>query len=357
MADIFISYSKQDPEPTHKLAAELERRGYSVWWDTGLLSGTNFREVILRELSLAKAVIVIWTPSSVNSDWAKSEADRAQLARKLVPLRLPEVKIHDIPPPFGRMHTDVIGDIDTVLRALAALGAEPSADGAAQFVDLGNVRFQALDLDNAIGEYTKAIDLNPNYGIAYHNRGVAYLHENQPNLAIADFNMAIQLDRKDARSYCNRGFTFKTLGNFGRAITDYTRAIELNPNYALSYDFRGDAYYEREAWACAIADYSEALELEPNNSEIYYKRGAAYRMNGEYRLAVEDLTKAIALQPEDADFYDARGIAYEKLGDKARAAADLQHAHSIEPDRKYYYLRRGAVFRVNPMNVTRLIGE
>jgi TIR domain len=39
MADVFISYSKHDPEPTERLAAELERQGYSVWWDTSLLTG------------------------------------------------------------------------------------------------------------------------------------------------------------------------------------------------------------------------------------------------------------------------------------------------------------------------------
>jgi hypothetical protein len=33
MADIFISYSKQHPQPTRDLAAYLEQEGYSVWWD------------------------------------------------------------------------------------------------------------------------------------------------------------------------------------------------------------------------------------------------------------------------------------------------------------------------------------
>src|SRR5262249_8539694 len=83
VADIFISYSKQHPQPPRDLAAYLEREGYSVWWDTNLLAGEIFREVIDRELNAAKAVIVIWTRESVRSDWVLAEADQADRHGKL----------------------------------------------------------------------------------------------------------------------------------------------------------------------------------------------------------------------------------------------------------------------------------
>jgi hypothetical protein len=125
MADIFISYSQREPEPTVKLANELEARGYSVWWDNNLVPGESFRKVILRELNTAKAVIVIWTPSSVKSDWAISEADRARSARKLIPLRLPSINYGDIPPPFNQLHTEKVDDLERILKSLTALGAPP----------------------------------------------------------------------------------------------------------------------------------------------------------------------------------------------------------------------------------------
>jgi hypothetical protein len=82
MADIFISYAKQERELTVDLAHDLEAKGCSVWWDTSLLSGDLFEEVILAELAQARAVIVIWTKSSVKSLWVKSEARRAAAPRK-----------------------------------------------------------------------------------------------------------------------------------------------------------------------------------------------------------------------------------------------------------------------------------
>jgi hypothetical protein len=74
LTDIFISYSKDDRTKARLLAAFLEAEGYSVWWDTSLLSGDNFRKVIMEELAKARAAIVIWTENSVISDCSSSEA-------------------------------------------------------------------------------------------------------------------------------------------------------------------------------------------------------------------------------------------------------------------------------------------
>ncbi len=91
MADIFISYSKTDRIETAKLSAFLESHGYAVWWDNDLQSGDEFRDVIIGELAKARAVIVIWSPTSINSDWVRSEAGRAHADRKLIPVRSSEI--------------------------------------------------------------------------------------------------------------------------------------------------------------------------------------------------------------------------------------------------------------------------
>ena len=61
MADIFLSYARPDREFAQKLANRLIQCGYQVWWDTELVGSDDFRDVILDELKLAKAVIVIWS--------------------------------------------------------------------------------------------------------------------------------------------------------------------------------------------------------------------------------------------------------------------------------------------------------
>jgi tetratricopeptide (TPR) repeat protein len=46
--------------------------------------------------------------------------------------------------------------------------------------------------DQAISDYTKALEIDPNLADAYHNRGVVYGRENQPDQAISDFTEAIK---------------------------------------------------------------------------------------------------------------------------------------------------------------------
>ena len=79
MADIFISYSLPDRGKVVMLAAYLESEGWSVWWDNNLAAGDSFRDDIARELAAARAVIVIWTQASVNSDFVRAEIGRAHV--------------------------------------------------------------------------------------------------------------------------------------------------------------------------------------------------------------------------------------------------------------------------------------
>jgi TIR domain len=126
MADVFISYSKAYRKLTASLASDLERAGYSVWWDTSLIPGDDFAEIILKQLDEAKAAIVLWTPASVKSRWVRSEARRADAARKLVPLRSVDITEGDIPPPYDILHTVSVEDRTAIIAALERLGVTPN---------------------------------------------------------------------------------------------------------------------------------------------------------------------------------------------------------------------------------------
>lgn len=95
MADIFISYASPDRETARLLAERLAERGHSVWWDRTIPPGRVFDEVIQEALNAAKCVIVLWSASSVRSNWVKTEAGEALSRNNLVP-----VLIENVPPPI-----------------------------------------------------------------------------------------------------------------------------------------------------------------------------------------------------------------------------------------------------------------
>ena len=85
MPDIFLSYSRDD-QPRAKLFAEaFVREGFDVWWDVGLRAGEAYDAVTERALREAKAVVVLWSPRSVESRWVRAEATLALRNKTLVP--------------------------------------------------------------------------------------------------------------------------------------------------------------------------------------------------------------------------------------------------------------------------------
>ena len=85
------------------------------------------------------------------------------------------------------------------------------------------------EYDKAVGHYTEAIDLNPEYAAAYNNRGAVYSNQGEVDKAIQDYNTAIDLNPEDASVYYNRGAVYADKGEMDKAIQDYNTAIDLNP--------------------------------------------------------------------------------------------------------------------------------
>lgn len=96
MADVFVSYASSEKDKARLVAESLEAAGFSVWWDRALKPGETFDKVIQREIDQAKAIVVLWTKASVESQWVREEADVGRQREALVPLLMDEVT-----PPIG----------------------------------------------------------------------------------------------------------------------------------------------------------------------------------------------------------------------------------------------------------------
>ncbi len=159
MADIFISYSQSQRDLTTQLAADLQLRGYTVWWDTALLPTDGpFPEAIKREIDAARAVIVIWTAASVTSQWVYAEAARAWDQDKLIPVRVRSLKPKDIPLPFGTISTDFIDEREKVYAAVASIATRIGTDSKESASIVANPRPQSIYMgktEEAIWHFVK----------------------------------------------------------------------------------------------------------------------------------------------------------------------------------------------------------
>jgi len=127
MADVFISYSQGAPEPTQLLAADLAKQRYAVWFDSRMLPMEVFWKVIQEKIRAAKAVIVIWSPPSITSEWVYSEAKLGHDLKKLICVRTPDVSPADVPLPFNGYNLSLVSEREKIYESLARLGVQQAA--------------------------------------------------------------------------------------------------------------------------------------------------------------------------------------------------------------------------------------
>ena len=128
MANVFLSYVRDDEGRSRKLAGLLEREGHSVWWDRRIKGGARYAQDIEDDLAAAEFVVVLWSAASVQSAWVADEAAAGRDRGCLVPLSL-----DGTPPPIGfsRFSRSV-----TPLEVMSQMMSAVSRAGAASIAPL-----------------------------------------------------------------------------------------------------------------------------------------------------------------------------------------------------------------------------
>ena len=130
MTQIFISYSRKDIGFVRKLAGDLEKAGYDVWWDlTDLRGGDDWPRVIPAAIESSQFVIVVLSPNSIVSDWVEKEYMQAlSLRKKIIPTMLTQSKV---PFPLNTINyidftgEDYAASLNSLLTTLGYSGEMP----------------------------------------------------------------------------------------------------------------------------------------------------------------------------------------------------------------------------------------
>jgi adenylate cyclase len=137
MADVFVSYARSDKARVAPFVAAIEAKGWTVWWDPEISAGQEFDRQIAAELKIATAILVVWTPNSVESRWVRGEAREGAERGILIPIRFERA---DLPIDVRTLHTidfDNWGEdprspeAQEVMRALGTMITRRSAGQAA----------------------------------------------------------------------------------------------------------------------------------------------------------------------------------------------------------------------------------
>ena len=248
---------------------------------------------------------------------------------------------------WGKRLTDAIHDGD-LISYLTCLINDAHLDKGTLVVALekrGEDRRLAGYMDDALTDFNRAIELDPEDARAIARRGLTYRAMERYDDALTDFNRAIELDPEDARAIARRGLTYRAMERYDDALTDFTRAIELDPEDTQVIASRAETYRLTRRYEDALTDFTRAIELDPEDTQVIASRAETYRLTRRYEDALTDFTRAIELDPEDAWVIASRAETYRLTRRYEDALTDFTRAIELDPEDAWAIGRRAYAYR------------
>jgi tetratricopeptide (TPR) repeat protein len=109
------------------------------------------------------------------------------------------------------------------------------AQSASDLLNSGVDKAQSGNLQGAIADWTKAIEMNPMFAKAYFNRGVAKKNLKDYQASIADYTKAIEIDSAYYHAYTNRGIVLEIEGDLKGACKDWKKAAALGDTLPIEW--------------------------------------------------------------------------------------------------------------------------
>ncbi len=231
---------------------------------------------------------------------------------------------------------------------------ELAPDFAPLYYNRGRAYEDQGNVSAALADYDRAIERNPEYDQALNNRAGLRMRRGDVSGAIADWSAILQRQPGFFEALYNRGVAHAAQGRVGEALADLTRAIQLHPQMAPAYLQRGRIGQAVRPLDDTLADFDQALRLDPQYGLAYHARGLAHcgqRTREGVQKCIDDMTQALRYSPPDFHYqvYQDRGVAYSILvsefGDQdafERAEADL--GESIRLGSLFAYFARAKLY-------------
>jgi len=188
---------------------------------------------------------------------------------------------------------------------LAAGVSIVTSDGIAQttardYCNRGVARQKKGDLDGALADYNRAIELNPHDATPYNNRGLVKMAKGNLDGALADYDRALQISPRNFEIHANRGVVRQRKGDLNGALADYDIAIKLYRKSASAYSNRASLKMAKNDLDGALADCNRAIEFNPKDATAYHNRALIETAKGDLDAATADFNRAIKLDPKYA---------------------------------------------------------
>lgn len=231
-------------------------------------------------------------------------------------------------PPSAGTTEQIVEKLDARPRAL--LGGSSTEHEAAAMNELGVALVFQGHLDQAIVEFQKATQLQPDNFSAHLNLANSLLDKGRLDDALAEFQTALQLRPESAKAHNDFGVALKAMEDLTGAIMEFRRALRLQPNDAHAHNNLGVALKAMGDLEGAITEYRTALALSPEDVNARFNLGLALLQKGDLPNAADEFRTAIRLRPHDAKARYNLGTVLTKMGQRSEAAREFRKYLRLE---------------------------
>src|SRR6266478_1915163 len=198
-----------------------------------------------------------------------------------------------------------------------------------------------LDLDRAIRELERAIQLNPNYATAHHWLALPLMAIGQFDRAIVEAKRAIELDPLSLICNSDLGWIYFNARRYDEAEAQARKTLEMDSRFAVAHYYLGEVFQFKGRLNDAIAEYQKAFDLN-NDPFSFAMLGQAYARQGK----TDEARKVLARLSEEAKSRYispyALAVVLTALGEKAQAIDELERSY----DERGFYI---ALISVDPL--------
>jgi tetratricopeptide (TPR) repeat protein len=187
------------------------------------------------------------------------------------------------------------------------------------------------ELDEALTNYCRTIELAPKYANAYIGLANIKLRNGDELGAASNYDRAIMLDPMSDLAWCNRGVLKRQRGDTGGAVADCLEAVRLNPKRLKAQELLLAFEKKRRDWNAVESRCSRILGITPTNAAIYDQRAFARENKEDWDGALADYNQAVRLKPRSAWELESRGSFKLRRENFDGALDDFARAIEVEP--------------------------
>ena len=197
-----------------------------------------------------------------------------------------------------------VGHYDKALYLLDRAKAITSNDHELQY-NRANALFGLDRYKEALQGYSRAIELRPNYALAFLGQSNVLTKLEAHEHAASSIDCAIKLMPDYELLFFNRGNIMDTLGKTDEALRCFDRAIEIEPNYFQAWLNRSNLLGACKRFDEANQGYRKAIELNPMDSDAYINLAVNHMVLKDFDTAIEIFQKSIEVAPENSNSHHA----------------------------------------------------